>query len=120
MRTASTLLAISAAKLSTSDKDPRVRARCSPGAGGLLVNGLLISALALILLIKMAEQSRGQQGPLTEEVGIYYGADVQRYIAISAKTGLITAVANFAAVGRRGRGLPGRLVRVVLLPTLHP
>jgi len=107
---------ISAAKLSTSDKILEFARAVLPEAGGLLVNGLLISALALILLIKMAEQAGANRDPLTEKLE-YYGADVQRYIAISAKTGLITAVANLLLLVAVGVDFP--VVWCVLYFFLH-
>jgi len=64
-----------------------------PEAGGFVGDGLLISIVAWIFIIEMVDDAGGKRGPLAEKLA-YYGGGVQRYIAISAETGLITAVAN--------------------------
>jgi AI-2 transport protein TqsA len=69
--------------------------RALPEVGSILSNGLLVSLLAWLFLIEMVEERGVQKGPLAERLA-YYGGDVQRYIALSARTGALNAAANFA------------------------
>ncbi len=68
--------------------------RALPEVGSLLSNGFLISILAWLFLIEMVEEAGVQKGPLAERLS-YYGGDVQRYIALSARTGALNSAANF-------------------------
>ena len=74
-------------------------------AGKFLEDGLLISILALIFMIEMVEASGIKQGRLAAELA-NYGSGVQHYIAISAKTGLITATANLIVLVAVGVDFP--------------
>jgi AI-2 transport protein TqsA len=92
---------LSTAKVASSDRILEFSRMALSGAGSFLGDGLLISALAWILLIQMVGDAGAKRGALAEKLA-YYGSDVQRYIAISAETGIITALANlivFVAVG---------------------
>lgn len=77
-----------------------------PGAENLLLDGLLVALLALIFVLKMVETSGDKRGPLGERLH-YYGGDVQRYIAVCVKTGLITALANLVVFFVFGVDFPG-------------
>jgi AI-2 transport protein TqsA len=91
------LASFSVTKLSTSDKILEFIRAVLPRASSFLADGLLISVLALIFLTKMVEQSGAKKDRLAETLA-YYGADVRRYIGISAKTGIITALANLVVL----------------------
>jgi hypothetical protein len=58
-------------------------------------------------------------GPLAERLA-YYGSGVKHYIAISAKTGIITALAKLDRPRRRWSRFSRALVRAVLFYPLHP
>jgi len=64
-----------------------------PEAANFLVDGLTISLLGLILILEMVVRP-GEKKSYLGELLDYYGGDVQRYIAVCVKTGLITALAN--------------------------
>jgi AI-2 transport protein TqsA len=87
----------SAAKLFTSDRILEVARVVLRQAGGFLGDGLLISILAFIFLVEMAEETGGKRSYLAEKLA-YYGGGVQRYIGISAETGLITALVNLVVL----------------------
>jgi AI-2 transport protein TqsA len=95
----------SAAKLFTSDRILEVARLVLRQAGGFLGDGLLISILAFIFLVEMAEEIGGKRSPLAEKLA-YYGGGVQRYIGISAETGLITALANLVVLVALGVDSP--------------
>jgi predicted PurR-regulated permease PerM len=88
---------LSAAKVSNSDKILEFARVALRQAGGFLGNALLISALAWVFLVEMVEELPAKRGSLAEKLA-FYGGDVQRYIAISAETGIITALANLAVL----------------------
>lgn len=77
-----------------------------PAAGNLLLDGLTIALLALIFVLEMVVQPGEKKGYLSEILD-YYGGDVQRYIAISVKTGLITTLANLVIFLALGVDFPG-------------
>ena len=87
----------SAASLSTSERFLEFARTALKEAGGFLGDGTLILILAFIFLIEMVEEAGTKRRPLAEKLA-YYGAGVQRYIAISAELGLITAIANLAVL----------------------
>jgi predicted PurR-regulated permease PerM len=95
----------STAKLFTSDRILEVARVVLRQAGGFLGDGLLISILAFIFLVEMAEEIGGKRSPLAEKLA-YYGGGVQRYIGISAETGLITALANLVVLVALGVDSP--------------
>jgi AI-2 transport protein TqsA len=95
----------SAAKLFTSDRMLEVARVVLRQAGGFLGDGLLISILAFIFLVEMAEETGGKRSYLAEKLA-YYGGGVQRYISISAETGLITALANLVVLVALGVDSP--------------
>ncbi len=88
---------LSAANLANSDKILAFGSVVLRQAGGFLGDGLLISVLAWIFLAAMVEEPGAKRDPLAESLA-YYGGGVQRYIAISAETGVITAVANLVVL----------------------
>jgi AI-2 transport protein TqsA len=89
---------LSAAKLSTSDKVLEFSRVLLQQASGFLADGLLISVLAWLFLVEMVvEEPVASRNPLSERLA-YYGGGVQRYIAISAETGVITALANLVVL----------------------
>jgi AI-2 transport protein TqsA len=88
-------------KGSTSDHILEFSRVALPEAGSILGDGLLVSLMTWILLIGMVKEAGSTIDPLAERLA-YYGSGVKHYIAISAKTGIITALANlivFVAVG---------------------
>lgn len=87
------LASLPSRNLSSSDRILELSRVVLPEAAGLLSDGLLISALGLVFLIELVEQAGSKRGALAEGL-YYYGGDTERYIAISAKTGAITALAN--------------------------
>jgi AI-2 transport protein TqsA len=92
---------LSTIKGSASDHILQFTRVAVPEAGSILGDGFLISLLAWILLIGMVEEAGTTNGPLAKGLA-YYGSGVKHYIAISGKTGVITALANlivFVAVG---------------------
>ncbi len=88
---------ISAAKLSTSDKLLDLARRVLRQAGGFLGDGFLISILSWIFIVEMVVEEGAKRNPLAEKLA-YYGGGVQRYIATSAETGIITALANLVVL----------------------
>ena len=70
-------------------------------AAVFLGDGLLIAILASYFLVTMAEQVGGKRGSFAEGLA-YYGGDVQRYVAITAKTGAIAALANLVLLSILG------------------
>ena len=64
-----------------------------PEAGMLITNGLLISLLAFLFLMEMAEDIGVKRGPLAESLA-YYESDARRYVAVTAKTAGINALVN--------------------------
>jgi AI-2 transport protein TqsA len=75
-----------------------------PAALGLLSDRVLIGILSLLAVILMAEEE-GNKTRLVAQLE-YYGRDVQRFIAISAKTGAITAFANLVLLAALGVDFP--------------
>jgi len=88
---------LSAARLSTSDKILEFSRVVLQQTSGFLGDGLLISILAWLFLVEMVEEPGAKRNPLAEWLA-YYGGGVQRYIAISAETGAITALANLVVL----------------------
>lgn len=82
-----------ASKLSTREGFAEAARPYFPQAGNLLGDGLTITLLALILVVDLIGAPGSKKGHLTELLDTY-GGDIQRYIAISVKTGLLTAAAN--------------------------
>jgi AI-2 transport protein TqsA len=66
-----------------------------PEAGAIISNGLLLSLLAFLFVIEMAEEIGVKQDPLAESLA-YYGSDARSYAAITAKTAGINALVNLA------------------------
>jgi AI-2 transport protein TqsA len=90
-----------ASKLSSPEAFAEAARPYFPQAGSLLADGLTITLLALILVVDMIGAPGEKRGYLAEVLE-YYGGDIQRYIAVSVKTGLATAVVNlvlFLVVG---------------------
>ena len=81
--------------LSLSDRFLALSRVVLPEAGRVLSDGLLISILGLIFLIVMVENPDAKKSVRSERLHSH-SDDVRRYIAISAKTGAITALANLA------------------------
>jgi AI-2 transport protein TqsA len=88
---------LSATKLSASDKVLEFSRVVIQQASGFLGDGLLISVLAWVFLAEMVEEPGAKRNLLSERLA-YYGGGVQRYIAISAETGVITALANLVVL----------------------
>jgi AI-2 transport protein TqsA len=76
-----------------------------PKVGSLLSMGTLILLVGWLFLIEMVEEMGVKRGPFAERLA-YYGTDVQRYIAISAKTGAVNAAVNFVFLLAMGVDFP--------------
>jgi AI-2 transport protein TqsA len=88
---------LSATKLSTSDQILDVGRVILRQAGSIVGDSLLVSVLAWILLLEMTVETGSEKSALAEKLA-YYGGGVQRYIGISAGTGIITALANLVVL----------------------
>jgi len=71
---------------------------------GSFSQALLISLLSLLFAIELLEEP-SRQNPLVAGL-TYYGRDVQRFIAISAKTGAITTLINLVLLLALGVDFP--------------
>jgi AI-2 transport protein TqsA len=87
------LVSQSSAQASSSERFLEVSRVILPEAGRVLSDGLLVSVLGLIFLIVMVEGPAAKRGRISERLHSH-SVDVRRYIAISAKTGGIIALAN--------------------------
>lgn len=76
-----------------------------PTAAGVLSDRLLVWLLSLLFLMEIAEHEESKRGPFAAVLA-HYGGDVQGYIAIMAKTGAITALANFVLLLAVGVDFP--------------
>ncbi|MGH7949261.1 MAG: AI-2E family transporter, partial [Candidatus Binataceae bacterium] len=88
-----------------SENIPRLARIVFPQAAGFLGDGLLIAILATYFLVTMAEQQGAKRGWFAERLA-HYGGDVQRYIAITAQTSAIAAIANFVLLVALGVDFP--------------
>jgi AI-2 transport protein TqsA len=94
---------LSAAKLATSDRILEFSRVLLRQTGGFLGDSLLVSLLAWVFLVEMVEDPPTR--PLAKKLH-YYGGGVKRYIAISAETGAITALANLVLLAAFGVDSP--------------
>jgi AI-2 transport protein TqsA len=76
-----------------------------PEAGSIISNGILISLLAFLFVIEMAEEIGVKPGPLAAALE-YYGSDARRYVAITAKSAGINALLNLAFLTVMGVDTP--------------
>jgi len=76
-----------------------------PGVIGVFANRLLILLFALLFLAEMVETDEARQSRLARSL-LSYGGDVQGFIAVMAKTGAITAVANLVLLVAIGVDFP--------------
>ena len=76
-----------------------------PTAISLVSDRFLIWLLSLIFLVEMVDSEPAESGPLARRLA-YYGGDVQAFIAISAKTGAINALANLVLLIALGVDFP--------------
>ena len=93
-----------AAMKSVSDRIPEYARMVLPKAAGFLGDGLLIAILASYFLVTMAKQN-DKRGVVTEKL-LYYGGDVQRYVAITAQTSALASLANFVFLFAIGVDFP--------------
>ena len=95
---------LSTATLLSSDRMLGCARAVLPGILGSVSNGVLISLLSLLFVVEMsvepAKQSRLVAGLIS------YGRDVQYFIAVSAKTGALTALANLVLLVVLGVDFP--------------
>ena len=89
------LVGLSSLKWPSSERMLELSRVAVPGAAGFLGDALLVNLLALIFLSAMVERPGTKRSALGETLR-YYGEDVKRYIAVSAKTNVIAALANLA------------------------
>ena len=75
-----------------------------PAALGSVSSGALISLLSLLFLLQLSEPPARQ----TRVVAAlsYYGSDVQRFVAVSAKTGAVAALVNLVLLMAIGVDFP--------------
>ncbi len=66
-----------------------------PEAGAIISSGLLITLLAYLFVIEMAEEIGVKSSPLADSLA-YYASDAQSYVAVTAKTAGINALINLA------------------------
>ena len=66
-----------------------------PTLMGFFSDRLMVFLLGLGFLIEMTCLDIGKSGPFARQL-VYYGRDVQRYVALSAQLGAINALANLA------------------------
>jgi predicted PurR-regulated permease PerM len=76
-----------------------------PKVVGLFYDRVLIGILSLVFLYEIAESEGTVTTPLGRKL-VYYGKDAQRFIAISAQTGAIIAVANLVLLIALGIDFP--------------
>jgi predicted PurR-regulated permease PerM len=76
-----------------------------PKVIGLFRDRMLIQILSLIFLFEIAESEETATTPLGRKL-LYYGKDVQRFIAISAQTGAIVALVNLVLLIALGIDFP--------------
>jgi len=76
-----------------SDKIMSLMEALLPKVIGFFSDRVLVATLSVIFLIEIADSEGIGTGPLSRRL-LYYGRDVQRFIAISAQTGAVTALAN--------------------------
>jgi AI-2 transport protein TqsA len=84
---------LSTVNIATSDRMLAIARISLREASGFVGDALLISILGWVLLVQMVETTGVKKSLLAEALDLY-GGGVQRYITISAETGLVTAVAN--------------------------
>lgn len=99
------LAGLVAAKLPTSDRVIESALTVLPEAVSFLSGGLVVSVLAAVFLVTMAEQAGAKRSPLAEQL-VYFGGDVQRYVATAAKTNAIGALANLGLLVAFGVDFP--------------
>lgn len=95
---------ISATKLSASDKLLDFARTVLGQLAAFIGDGFLISLLSWIFIVEMVVDD-GKRDPLAEKLA-YYSEGVQRYIAVSAETGLVTALINLAVMAAFGVDSP--------------
>lgn len=96
---------LSPTKWFTSDKMMGFAGELLPEAAGLFSDRLLVWLLSLLFLMEIAEHEESKRSPFAALLTRYSG-DVQGYIAIMAKTGAITALANFVLLLALGVDFP--------------
>jgi len=77
----------------------------APKVIGLFSDRMLIGILSLIFLFEIAESRGTATTPLARKL-LYYGKDVQSFIAVSARTGAIIALANLVLLIALGIDFP--------------
>lgn len=110
------ITSFSVAKLSTSDQIFKFAQLILPQAERLFSDGFLVVLLGCIFLFRMAEPIEAKGKHVANTLNQIRG-DVQRYIAISAMTGALTALANLVLLVAMGVDFP--LVWCVLYFFLH-
>jgi AI-2 transport protein TqsA len=96
---------ISAAKLSASDKLLDFARAVLGRLVAFMGDGFLISLLSWIFIAEMVVEDGTKRSPLAEKLA-YYSEGVQRYVAISAETGIITALVNLMVLAAFGVDSP--------------
>ena len=76
-----------------------------PGIIGIFSDRILVGLFCLLFLVELARHDEAKKGSLARGL-MYYGSDVQGFIAVMAKTGAITAVAIFVLLLAIGVDFP--------------
>ena len=84
---------LSIKQMLTTERLSEITRMLLPEAGVIISNGILISLFAFIFVVTMVEDIGVTQGPFAEKLA-YYASDAQRYVAVTAKTSGINALAN--------------------------
>ena len=92
------------AKLLSSDKLIEFARMALPGVLATVSDGVLISLLCVLFVIELSVEE-GKQSPRVAAFN-YYGREVQQFIAITAKTGAMTALANLVLLVVLGVDFP--------------
>jgi len=77
-----------------------------PGVIGLVSDRILVGLLSLLFLIEMAEHDESKMRSIGRALA-HYGGNVQGFLVVMAKTGAITALANFVLLLLVGVDFPG-------------
>ena len=96
---------LSAARLSTSDKLLDFARTVLGQLAAFMGDGFLISLLSWIFIAEMVVEDGVKRNPLSQKLA-YYSEGVQRYVAISAETGIVTALVNLAVLAAFGVDSP--------------
>ena len=96
---------VSLVKVLTPDRMLALSGSILDAAGGFVSKGLVVLMLMVLLVVEMVEASKAEKARYHEAFR-YYGGDVQRYVAITAGTGALNALANLILMLALGVDFP--------------